>query len=301
MSGRNESFGSGGAPLFAETLRQAMADGGWTAGGLASAARKAGSPVSAPTLRTWRSGESGPARRASMRSLAVLDSLLGLEDGVLETAIRRDREHAEVSESDPELAEQLAAIDAARSAWDLPAVDEIEQSTVIARLDLGDPDAPRILHRVQVTALRDGASRMVCALDDRWAPALERATPDAVHIGRSTRAAGALLVELELDPPLLSRECVLIELDVPLDVAEPPRVFRAVTSAPAIALVTQLVLPPDSSARGITAWSAPLGSSRRQHDDGARARRRPPLHQIVIAETPAVLVEIGWSEDLDEV
>jgi len=111
-------------PTFADAFAAAVADRGLSLDRLHDRLVQAGAPVSVATLSYWRSGRSEPGRRASMRTLAVLEGVLGVAPGHL---VR----HVEVRGSAESAGPQ--AIEPHRLSPPMPPMGEVTPSGEIAQ------------------------------------------------------------------------------------------------------------------------------------------------------------------------
>jgi len=101
---------------FAEALRAAIEKRGVTLQWLHDRLRGLGRPVSVATLSYWRSGRSRPEHQTSLDALELLEELLRLPPGHLESRLgppRRGRPigpNSPLAQIDPRLRDALASI-----------------------------------------------------------------------------------------------------------------------------------------------------------------------------------------------
>lgn len=283
---------------FCRALCEAMDAACMTASALATATRLAGTPVSAPTLRTWMAGTAWPSRRATVRAVETIETLLHLAPGALVALLRPIGCPTALPRGDAVLFTRLGEL---RREWGLPATDAVESLLVTSHLDLTDPRAGRLEHTIVGTSRRAGARRFPVVLDGIvLAAEADGATAlrDALEVagGRALRAAlvpdGLAVVEVELERPHEAGDTVHVGLAAAAAPAECAATLRAVALARCVAIAAQISPPADAPAGWATPRTDALGAA--ADSDGQRRPSTAPTVQHVEIDMAPGIASITW-------
>jgi hypothetical protein len=208
---------------FAHSLRAAIDASGLSARELARRCTSAGAQVSAPTLRSWASGESGPVRRASLETVDVLEKVLGVRTGELSGLLQVSYGAPLPGESPfAQLSARLASL---RERHGLPADGLLTRELISTTLDLDAPGTPRLRHRVMASAAVSGVDGLLALVHDGELEIDEIEAHGGATLAVERVDREHLGVAIRLPRPLEIGEVALVDLSAPVraDLCAPGR------------------------------------------------------------------------------
>lgn len=237
---------------FAHALTRSIEASGKSYRALAADVTAAGGRLSAPTLRAWASGRSGPTRRASLDAVAVLEQVLGEPTGMLKRHLLERPTPKTARGAAHDLRELLSSVDELRKEWRIPSFLGTTRDALFSSLVLDGPLGGTVQHRSVMRAVHDGVSSVLLAVDPiGWSSTEEEDWSLSLRSGTLGRFAAlredVTIIEIVPPRPLRAGEVLVVELSHAVSEQEREAgCFRAISLIPTRYMAAKVTIPTGS-------------------------------------------------------
>ncbi|GAA1965956.1 hypothetical protein [Kitasatospora viridis] len=241
---------------FAQTLHGAIEASGLSLDRIRTELAQQGVRVSVTTLSYWRRGRSQPERAASVRAVALLEDLLGLEERSLSSLLGPPRPRGRwVSQHTPdslpitELWPENQQVAEVFQELDAPPIGELERLSIHDAYYVGAERQGQLLRTRQVVrATTNGVTRCLVVQksdeDANGCPEITSVRHARLGRVRRNQQTGLLVSELLLDRPLGLGDSAVFEYEVELPPAGPTTLYARRFAVPVREFVLQVHFDP---------------------------------------------------------